>query len=910
MRNWMWTGALGLVSLTALAGAGARDASAAVANLSVSDAANAGDWSIQPSLQTGSVQYGDRAFALSAVPALVAGSEWIRTANDSKAFTGATLVTFTVTSDSDVFVAHNDAIATKPSWLGSANGWSDSGANLVNNESSPKTFSLFRRAFAAGATVSLGNNGHTSSSHYTVVVKPVGVMPTPTPTPTSTPTSTPVGDCVKATLPIVVTASTSDDNVPANAVDGSLATRWSGNGDGAWLQVDLGSIHTVCYIKVAVYNGNARSNRFDVQLATFAGTWSTALANATTSGTTTALETHDFPDAPARYVRYVGHGSSIGTFNSVTELEVWVRACVDCPTPTPTPVTPTPTPGPTPTPTPRGTPNGNPVLPPKWAFGVLYGSYYNQAQILDAMSRIRAEYSGDVLWVDSSWLSNEYNDAPKYINFKFDPGQFPNPGQMISTLHANHFRFGVWEWPYIDTSNSLYATGRNNGYFIKNSSGAVVDGGGWHGVTFTGQIDFTNPAAVNWFKQLNQPVLNLGVDFFKIDTYGTVADGGVLFSGGSSDSTYREAYHKTVFELTQSAQGSQGRGLLFAHRQSSPNNHRYPGLWTGDIASTWAGFQTAIDRSKAMNTMTTTGYWAGDTGGYNSGNPTDELYIRWLQFGTFSPVNTFFSEKPSKTRFPWVFGTQAQQIFKQYTQLRYRLLPFRYSNAQVSYHESPVKWPVTFPSGTTNQMILGSGASQMMVAMVTSAGATSRSVTFPSGASWVNYWTGAVHTGGSSATVAAPLAQVPLFVRAGSILPMGPDIHWVDERPADPLTLDTYPSGTTSYTLYEDDGASLGYISGAFSRTTFTCETATRTFRIAASSGSYPGKLANRTYILKINQRASDPGSVSRDGAALTKHASRADFDAAAEGWFYDAAADIVWAKFNISTSAATEVMF
>ena len=307
------------------------------------------------------------------------------------------------------------------------------------------------------------------------------------------------------------------------------------------------------------------------------------------------------------------------------------------------------------------------------------------------------------------------------------------------------------------------------------------------------------------------------MDFFKIDTYGTVASGGVLFSGGNSDNTYREAYHKTVFELTQSAPGSQGRGLIFAHRQSSPNNHRYPGLWTGDIGSNWAGFQTAIDRAKAMNTSTTTGYWAGDTGGYNSGNPTDELYIRWLQFGTFSPVNTFFAEKASKTRFPWVFGTQAQQIFKQYTALRYRLLPFRYSNAQVLYHETPAKYPVTFTG--TNQILLGSGSTQMMVAMVTTQGATSRSVSFPSGANWINYWTGAVQTGGTSATISAPLNQVPLFVRAGSIIPMGPDLHWVDEQPADPLTLDTYPSGNTSYTLYEDDGASLGYQAGAFSRT-------------------------------------------------------------------------------------------
>ncbi|HEX6737381.1 MAG TPA: TIM-barrel domain-containing protein, partial [Vicinamibacteria bacterium] len=377
---------------------------AIVSNLTVNDTANAADWSAQASLATGAAQYGDRAFTFTNVGGL-GGSEWIRVANDSKAFTGATLVTFKVTADADVYVAHNDSIGTKPSWLSAANGWTDSGSNLVNNESTPRTFSLFRKSFAADSTVSLGNNGSTSASHYSIVVRAAGTTPPPT-------------------------------------------------GDG-------------------------------------------------------------------------------------------------------------------------------PALPPKWAFGVLFGSYYNQALVLDAMTRLRdGGFGGDLLWVDSSWLSNEYNDAPKYINFRFDSGQFPDARGMISTLNSNHFRFGVWEWPYIDVSNSLYATGERNGYFIKNSGGDVVDGGGWHGVTFTGQIDFTNPAARNWWKTLNAPLVDMGVEFFKIDTYSTVASGGRLFDGTTSTNNLREQYHKTVYEVSQQRGG--GRGFILAHRQSSPNNSRYPGLWSGD----------------------------------------------------------------------------------------------------------------------------------------------------------------------------------------------------------------------------------------------------------------------------------------------------------------------------------------
>src|SRR5262249_29145752 len=154
--------------------------------------------------------------------------------------------------------------------------------------------------------------------------------------------------------------------------------------------------------------------------------------------------------------------------------------------------------------------------------------------------------------------------------------------------HDNHFRFGVWEWPYIDKSNSLYNFGASRGYFIKNSSGDVVDGGGWHGVTFTGQFDFTNPGADNWWKSLNQPLVDMGVDFFKIDTYSTVPSGGVLFDGSSSTDHLRRAYHKTVSEVTQVASG--GRGFILTHRQGATANDQYPGMWTGDTSASWSGW--------------------------------------------------------------------------------------------------------------------------------------------------------------------------------------------------------------------------------------------------------------------------------------------------------------------------------
>ena len=701
-----------------------------VANLSVNDSANSTDWSVQSSLATGNEQYGDRTYTLTSVPSGFGGSEWIQTANDSKAFTGATLATFTVTADADVYVAANDSFA-RPGWL-AAGGWTDSGSNLVNSESSPKTFSLFKKTFPANATVTLGNNGSTSSSMFTVVVRPAGSQPPP--------------------------------------------------------------------------------------------------------------------------------------------------------------------------------PSGTPVLPPKWVFGVLYGSYHNQADVLSDVQKLRASYSGDLYWIDSSWLSSSYTGTPeRYICFEFDPGQFPDPAGMIQTLRDNHFHFGVWEWPWVDKGCKNFAHGRDNDLFVEDTSGNVVDAGGWHGNTFTGAFDYTNSATLPFWRSLNQPLVDMGLGFFKLDTGGGYPSAGVLHDGSNSQDRYKTLYRKTAFDFSAVANG--GRGFVLTHTQKSTGADQYPGMWTGDTTATFDDLIAEMKKAAALNTSSTAAYWCGDTGGYNK-TPNDELYIRWLEYTTFTPCQEFFGAKTTSTgaRFPWMFSSQAQTIFKKFTQLRYRLLPFRYSNAQIAFHNKPVQYPVHWIGQT--QLVNGSGDSQILVQPITKAGATSASVALPSG-TWIDFWTGTVFAGGATRTVQAPIDRVPVLVKAGSILPMGPDLRWVDEKPADPLTLDIYPQGTTSYTLYEDDGVTADYKNGAFSRTTFSCNDAGGqvAVSIGASTGTYNGKLTARTYLLKVNKQATDPGNVTRDGTPLTRFSSRSELDAAPEGWFYDAAADIVWVKFRISTSSATSVV-
>lgn len=560
----------------------------------------------------------------------------------------------------------------------------------------------------------------------------------------------------------------------------------------------------------------------------------------------------------------------------------------------------------------KATIGSNPVLPPKWAFGVLFACYRNQADTLDAMQRLRKDYCGDLLWIDSSWLWGAYDKADRYICFQFDTNQFADARGMIATLRENHFHFGVWEWPYIDQSiTNLYQEGVSNRYFItdqRGGSGKVVNGGGWHGVTFTGQVDFTNPKAVEWWKQLNQPLLDMGVDFFKIDTYSTVAKGGVTFDGSGSENL-RRSYHKTYYEMTEKA--ANGRGFILTHRTPTPGNDQYPGMWTGDTTTSWAGFEDDMKRGAAMNTPETAAFWTSDTGGYNKDVPNhDELYIRWLQYGTFLPITEFFSAKNTKGRFPWLFNESAQRNFKFYTTLRYRLLPFRYSNAQLAYHEKPVTYPVRFLKGSTDEIIVGNGDSELLVAPVHVQGATSREVRLPVG-TWINYWTGERHDGGASFTAAAPLDRVPIFVKAGAIIPMGPEIHYVDEKPADSLMLDIYPAAKSTYMLYEDDGQSNDYKRGKFARTQLDCTSIALDLivQVGTAQGDYTGKITQRTYVLKINQKAGALNRVTRNGAPLPQLTSREALDSAERGWFNDEPGATVWVKFPTATSAVSKIV-
>jgi hypothetical protein len=210
----------------------------------------------------------------------------------------------------------------------------------------PDTSARYLRLVGHGATVNAGGTSTWNSVTEVSVFGSAGtatptptVTPTPTRTPTPTPTATrtptptatptrtarptPTGAPIEVTPGMsAVTASTNDGDIPGNTVDNNLATRWSANGDGQWIRFDLGATRTVAFVKLAVYLGNTRQNRFDLQVSNTGTTWTTVFSGSS-SGTTTAEQTFEFADTTARYVRYLGHGNSLNLWNSLTEVSVF-----------------------------------------------------------------------------------------------------------------------------------------------------------------------------------------------------------------------------------------------------------------------------------------------------------------------------------------------------------------------------------------------------------------------------------------------------------------------------------------------------------------------------------------------------------------------------------------------------------
>jgi alpha-D-xyloside xylohydrolase len=448
---------------------------------------------------------------------------------------------------------------------------------------------------------------------------------------------------------------------------------------------------------------------------------------------------------------------------------------------------------------------GEPPLPPRWSFGFWTSRFgYASRQEVEEIAHSYRERAipCDVIHLDPQWMGAQ----EKWCDLSWDTTAFPDPPGMIGSLRAQGFRVCLWENPYVPHGCDQFAEGAANNYFVQNAAGEPYLIPGWtESGTPTAVVDFTNPAAVAWWQEKHRRLLAMGVATFKTD-FGEAAPPDGQYHDGTpghqAHNLYPLLYNRAVFDELDDY--TRGQGLIWS-RSTTAGGQRYPVHWGGDSLCTWDHMAATL-RGGLNLILSGFAYWSHDIGGF-SGDSNAALYARWAQFGLFC---SHARAHGTTAREPWVFGEETEDIFRKYATLRYRLLPYIYScAARAVVTGRPLLRPLLLdfqddPSTHTLdlQYLFGDA---FLVAPVFSE-ADHVAVYLPQGR-WVDYWSKVTHAGPGWVTVHAPLDKLPLFVREGAIIPMGPPLQYVDESPLDPLTLDVYPAGEGAFALLDETGA-------------------------------------------------------------------------------------------------------
>lgn len=560
---------------------------------------------------------------------------------------------------------------------------------------------------------------------------------------------------------------------------------------------------------------------------------------------------------------------------------------------------------------------GRAPLIPKWGFGIRQAGYWDQKQVLEYTKSYRdKDIPCDLFHIDSGWVDkgSDYqghgicygNNPGGYCDFKWDSRQFPNPETMISEISRQGFKFSLWETALVNPNvGEFYRYGAEHDYFLKNPDGSVclVPYGTRGPVAVP---DFTNPQTGRWWKKQHKPLIDIGVDAFKLDISGDLrtAQDAIFYDGRSLDQgriLHRILNLKTAFEAV--ADYTKTRGIIFSSIATA-GTQRYPVHWSGDYKLT---FEALAEMVKSAQNMGLSGfaYYSPDIPAAR-GIKDPILYTRWAQFGLLNALcqNWYV--------LPWQLGPRAEDNFRFYAKLHYRLLPYIYSYAHLAnqtgvpivramvleYQNDPHVYDKDL------QYFLGR---ELLIAPVCTESDT-REIYLPAGR-WIDYATGQKYQGPKNIIYQAPLDRIPIFVKAGAIIPMAPVMSYVDEKPTNPLTLDIYPLGTSSFTLYEDDGTTYDYQKGIFAMTTFVCVEAED--GIIIDIGPRRGKYKvnpSKAYVLKINNLCI-PDSVEIAAKKIKKYSSSRNFEINPTGWLYDSAKQVVLVKVgNVVTHEGQRV--
>jgi alpha-D-xyloside xylohydrolase len=490
----------------------------------------------------------------------------------------------------------------------------------------------------------------------------------------------------------------------------------------------------------------------------------------------------------------------------------------------------------------------------KWAYGFWQckNKYSSQDELLGVAHKYRdLHIPVDNIVQDWFW----WNTMGEPVFNK----NYPDPTGMISDLHQNNFHIMFSYWPFFHAGSPIYDEMSQRNYFIARS--VQTDGIHPQGEAL---YDAFNPDVRKYYWSLLDKLFVMGADAWWLDTdepetqdreTNVLVTNKVFLGSGARYANLFPLMHTTGVYQNQRSASDQKRVFILSRSAFAGIQRNSVTAWSGDVESNWLGFQRQVPAGLNFE-LSGLPYWTTDIGGFVTGHPDDpayrELFVRWFEYGSFCPIFRVHGTRVPSVNELWSYGPDAQAILTDYDRLRYRLMPYIYSMAWMTTNEgyTPMRALVmdfrddVRAQNIGDQFLYGPA---ILVNPVTEPGATSRRLYLPA-AKWYDFWTGASMQGPSTINADAPLDKMPLYVRAGSILPMGPDIQYSTEKPADPIELRIYAGADGSFTLYEDENDNYNYEKGVHATIPLTWNDATHTLTIGAREGKFPGMLETRTF--------------------------------------------------------------
>src|SRR5450432_2136712 len=492
----------------------------------------------------------------------------------------------------------------------------------------------------------------------------------------------------------------------------------------------------------------------------------------------------------------------------------------------------------------------------RWAYGFWQckNRYKSQDEILGVAKKYRdLHIPVDDIVQDWFW----WNRKGEFVFNK----NYPDPKGMVDELHKDHFHLMLSIWPFFEPGSANYDYMDKQGWFVDKFKFPKPP---YH-TDAMAVYDATNPEARKFYwSEINKSLFSIGIDAWWMDTTEPETEGqednillGHKLAAGSGNryvNVFPLMDTGAVYDGQRSASDKK-RVYILSRSAFSGEQRNSVTAWSGDINSDFFSYRRQIPAGLNF-ALSGIPYWTTDIGGFVHGRPDDpafrELFVRWFQFGTFSPILRVHGTRTPDENELWSYGPDAQKILVSFDKLRYRMLPYIYSLAWKTTSESytPMR-PLVMDFRTDvraenigDQFMFGPA---FLVSPVTEPAATTRKLYLPD-ARWYDFWDGKTLNGGRAIDAAAPIDRLPLYVRAGSILPLGPDEEWSTEKPADPIELRVYRGADGDFTLYEDENDNYNYEKGVHATIPFHWDDSKQTLTFGDRQGQFPGMLQSRTF--------------------------------------------------------------